>query len=131
MSVDLNAAVIAKHLRIDPPRAERKVRLEVDAVGHGVIISGHLFEMGRQTVELYESDIPKVMSMVEDATETELALVRADHERHRSEPVDQPSDRGALPSMVYSFKRILLREPRPFRSARVLEDDEKKSKRAA
>lgn len=137
----LSSAVIAHTLRRDPPRFDAsgipvpRVKLEVDCTTSGLAECGHLFEPGVQVVEVYEDEAVKLEKMVEDATEAELAVVRRDHASHLEKSKEAArtgmdvADRSALPSFAYSFRRIMDREMRPFRSVKRL--TEKKTSKAA
>lgn len=137
----LSSAVIAHTLRRDPPRFDAagtplpRVKLDVDCATSGLAECGHLFEPGLQTVEVYEDEAAKLEKMVEDATEAELTVVRRDHASHLEKSREaaktgaEVADRSALPSFAYSFRRIMDREMRPFRS--VKRHTEKKTTKAA
>jgi hypothetical protein len=137
---NLSSAVIAHTLRRDPPRFDAsgapipKVKVEVDCVASGLVECGIPFEVGVHTYEVYEDEVAHLEEKVESATPDDLARVRADHEGHLADAreaaktgADVP-DRSALPSLAYSFRRIMRRDMRPFRSVkRVVEKKAQKT----
>lgn len=135
----LSSAVIAHTLRRDPPRFDvagipvPRVRVEVDCAGAGVVECGILFSTGPQTVEIYADEVAKLEALVEDATRDDMTRVDRDHGSHLAKSKESAktgadvADRSALPSVAYSFRRIMDREMRPFRSVRRIEDRKTKT----
>lgn len=129
----LSSAVIAHTLRRDPPRFDAsgtpipRVKVEVDCATAGLVELGILFEEGVQVVEVDADQVAKLERLVEDATEGDLAVVRRDHAAHLERSREaaktgaEVADRSALPSFAYSFRRIMDRDMRPFRSVKPIE----------
>jgi hypothetical protein len=65
-TVSLNELAAARMMRRDPPRSEPKVPIVVESRGYHAIC-GHALSPGKQTLEVYASDVDAFRAEVEDA----------------------------------------------------------------
>lgn len=123
--IDLNAAVLARTLRVDPPRNEPKVRIRIVSRTDGHVVCGHAVPFGESELEVYASQVREFEAWVE----TDLALVEraaaAAEEHAKAIAETGQNDRPFLPSLEAWFRHLQPNHPRdvrPFRSVSVVEE---------
>lgn len=115
---DLGQYAIAKALRVDPPRAEPKIKLRVSSRSEGHVVAGVRLTAGDQTVEVYESD--EALFRAEVETE-DLSLSKARlaaytdavARKAKGEPIPDVALPRFRPSLEMAFREIHMRDMRP------------------
>ena len=128
----LNAAVMAKHLRIDPPRSEARRKFAITTGCANLTLFGQMIQGdgGSAVIEVYESDVEALFSLVEDATPEQIALARADYESElKLAETGEQSDRHYMPSFEGSFKTMFRRDPKPIIAIEEITDEAPKKTR--
>lgn len=134
MSVSLTDIAMARQLRIDPPRSEPKVTIEVKSRSINHCIAGHIVPMDG-TLEVYESDVPRFMAEVEDREALSAAEVAmrqyeaASAAKERGETVPDVSIFRGLLSLPAVFRQVNRRDMRALASVKRLDADKRQGAR--
>jgi hypothetical protein len=134
VSVSLTDIAMARQLRIDPPRNEPKVTIEVKSRSVNHCIAGHIVPQDG-TLEVYESDVPRFMAEVEDRealSAAEVALRQyeaASAAKERGETVPDVSIFRGLLSLPAVFRQVNRRDMRALASVKRLDADKRQSAR--
>lgn len=125
---------MARQLRIDPPRSEPKVTIEVKSRSINHCIAGHIVPMDG-TLEVYESDVPRFMAEVEDREALSAAEVAmrqyeaASAAKERGETVPDVSIFRGLLSLPAVFRQVNRRDMRALASVKRLDADKRQGAR--
>lgn len=134
MSVTLADIAMARQLRIDPPRNEPKVTIEVKSRSVNHCIAGHIVPP-EGTLEVYESDVARFAAEVEDRELLARAEARmrqyeeAIAAKARGESVSDVSLPRGLLSLPAVFREVNLRDMRALVSVRRLDADKRQGAR--
>ena len=112
----LNAAVMAKTLRMDPPRGEAQKQFRITTNCSNLTLFGQHVQgdKGGAIVNVYESQIPELFDLLEDATPAQIDVARADFEQEKILASNgEQSARHSLPSFEASFRAMFRRDPKP------------------
>lgn len=112
----MNAAVMAKTLRIDPPRAEAQKKFRITTKCSNLTLFGQFIQgdEGGAVINVYESQIPELFDLLEDATPAQIDVARADFEQEKILAANgEQSTRHCLPSFESSFRAMFRRDPKP------------------
>lgn len=126
MSVTLADIAMARQLRVDPPRNEPKVTIEVKSRSINHCIAGHVVPLDG-TLEVYESDVARFEAEVEDRAKLAAAETRvrqyeeAIAAKARGESVSDVSLPRGLLSLPAVFREVNLRDMRALVSVRRVE----------
>ena len=126
MSVTLADIAMARQLRVDPPRNEPKVTIEVKSRSVNHCIAGHVVPLDGM-LEVYESDVPRFMAEVEEREKLARAEERmrqyeeAIAAKARGESVSDVSLPRGLLSLSAVFREVNLRDMRALVSVRRVE----------
>lgn len=133
--MDLNAIMNAKLLRQDPPREGKQVRIKVVSTSSGVVIAGHVVNIGEHELLVHEMDVAAFEREVEDFVDAKgrkIDPTLVDRELEATEEAAKDPNathRPYTPSYAAAFREVVKREMRPLRRVEVLGD--KASKKAA
>jgi hypothetical protein len=122
--MDLNAAVAAKLLRIDPPRNEPKVTIRVQSRTVNHCIAGYIVPHQDGELSVYESDVRAFELEVEEPARIAKAEERlreyedAIAAKARGEIVPDVSLPKGTPSLASCFREVNRRDMRPLISVR-------------
>jgi hypothetical protein len=132
IGASLNELAAARMLRRDPPRSEPKVSIVVESRGYHAIC-GHALVPGKQTIEVYASDVDAFRAEVEDADlgPSKRRLAQLEELAARASKGETVAA-GRLPAWPLSleavFNDVEMRGIRPLLSVKRL-DDKTDSKR--
>jgi hypothetical protein len=125
---------MARQLRIDPPRNEPKVSIEVKSRSVNHNIAGHIVPQDG-VLEVYESDVARFMAEVEERDKLSRAEERmrqyedALAAKARGESVSDVSLPRGMLSLPAVFREVNTRDMRPLVSVKRLDADKRQSAR--
>lgn len=119
--------VLRRQARLDPIPFDTATGEEIARVSVRLVVStlslaefGTVLERGEQVISVYETDLPKVRALVEDATPAQLEIIDTDLEWHRAQCKAGTNPRTYEPDYGGSFRHVMHRSPRPFASYEVI-----------
>jgi hypothetical protein len=113
-TADIYAARMA---RIDPPRNEPFVELEIDCAASGQVVCGQLLDYGTQTVTVYESQVKELERLLETKTKADFDIVDARLAAQKAAWVaEKKTDADFTGSFESAFRELYFRDVLPIRS---------------
>lgn len=107
-------------LRVDPHRYEPRVRMLIDSVPLRLQIASALVPQGKHTVDVPESREQEILDMVETDLEA-LRMAQRRFQQIEREWEKEHKNKLVPDSVEKQFRAITGRDPKPLRSAKVLE----------
>lgn len=110
-------------LPFDPSTGEEipRVMVRVDVQTLSLAEFGQVLEHGEQVISIYETDLPRLRALVEDATPAQLAVIADDLAWHRAQCEAGDNPRTYEPDYGGSFCHVMHRGPKPIASMEILE----------
>lgn len=120
----------ARMLRRDPPRDEPKVKIEVVSRADGHCIAGHRLAPGKNTIEVYASDVDAFRREVDPDDDPKMAAARAHFDgecdilrrKDAGEKIADADLPRGQPSLERSFRAVHRADMQPLKSVRVIDD---------
>lgn len=125
----LTQNALMRQARLDPipmnpvtGEPAKPIRVAIEVIPTMQIVADQLVPQGEHVIDIFETQLPSVMAMVETATEEQLGAVRLFEQNHRADiEANRENTEAFDPSFEASFQRVMRRSPKALAYARVLD----------